>query len=296
MSRCSDRKSSPFPTRVWLSIVIAMSLALGITATATASGRHILLPPHYPSSNYNVPDGTLTTLSWINRARAGQEGLGPLRLNMKKYDELSVVDQLFVLSNLERITRGESPAYALMKNLDTYAASGARLQRDPLPPRNWIGSFSSNWSGGYGPRNTLALGADLGWMYDDGPPPFHNGYNLDCPRAGSEGCWGHRSNILQLSPDAGFTFANPVPFFVLLMGAGYANPRGSMPSLTEDFSWVVGYPRTGVAYTWAHAVIFLGLPKSDIPSTTTTTTIPTTTTLPTTTTSTTTTTTSPPGD
>jgi uncharacterized protein YkwD len=34
-------------------------------------------------------------------------------------------------------------------------------------------------------------------MYDDGP----DSSNVDCPKAGSPGCWGHRDNIL--SPWAG---------------------------------------------------------------------------------------------
>src|SRR5438445_624555 len=58
----------------------------------------------------------------------------------------------------------------------------------------WAGSGSSawwlprRWPCGF-PNLPLAYEA---WMYDDGP----GSGNLDCPRAGASGCWGHRHDIL----------------------------------------------------------------------------------------------------
>jgi hypothetical protein len=46
--------------------------------------------------------------------------------------------------------------------------------------------------------------------------------------------------------------------------------------LAMDFAWVSAVPKTGIVYTWARAVKFLGLPESYAPTTTTTTTTTTT--------------------
>ena len=271
--------------RRWVAILLVTFFAMGAAGAAASDGPHVILPPHNPVSNWNPGRvSTNSILVLVNAARRAQEGLGPLPLNLARYNRLSIPEQLFVLANLERVTRGEAPAYGLWTVLNRLAATGARLGRDPLPPSNWNRYFASIWSSAPNSRTNVALFSDFGWMYQDGAPPFYGTVNFDCLRRGMPGCWGHRDAILEAKPDSS---SSDKPL-VLLAGAagGVRNYRGSS-SLTMDFTWVAGVPTTGVTYTWAEAVRFLGLTTSTRPAPTTTT-LPetTTTTLPGTTTTT----------
>jgi len=263
--------------RRWLTLLLAASIALGAAGAGAASGPHVILPPHNPTGNW--PGGGLrskTFLQLINDARRAQEGLGPLVLNVARYNRLSIPDQLFVISNLERVSRGEVPIYGLWSVLDTVAATGARLGTDPEPPVGWTSGFASIWGDVLPERTQVALASDFEWMYEDGPPPLYgNSVNTACLHAGEWGCWGHRDNILEKSVGNSVR-GGPL---VLLAGAsgGVRNYHG-MASLAMDFTWASAVPKTGIVYTWARAVSFLGLPKSYAPTSTTTTTTTTTTT------------------
>lgn len=70
--------------------------------------------------------------------------------------------------------------------LDAMAQKGAAAGEDPAGPSGY------SWGSIYSLGDPTALAADFSWMYDDGP----GGSNVDCPKAGSAGCWGHRDNIL----------------------------------------------------------------------------------------------------
>lgn len=122
-------------------------------------------------------------LTAIDTARA-TEGYGPLLLPAD-FSGLAPGAQLVAVANAERTSRG-LPALPQSAPLDALALQGARAGRDPLGPP--LHSWASNISWGY----RTALAADFAWMYDDGP----GGPNVDCPRAGAPGCWGHRRNIL----------------------------------------------------------------------------------------------------
>jgi hypothetical protein len=123
-------------------------------------------------------------LNAIDRARSA-EGLGPLHIPAD-YDNLTTAQQLFVLADVERVSRGLPGLNGLTSELDALAETGASSNADPIGPNGF--SWGSNWAGG----EASALLADYDWMYDDGP----GSPNLDCGHVSSTGCWDHRQNIL----------------------------------------------------------------------------------------------------
>ena len=112
-------------------------------------------------------------LADVNAARA-KEGLGHLLLP-SNFRRLSISQQLFVLTNIERVDRGLWPVAGVSSRLISVAASGV----DAMPQCNNCGA-AANWASTKNPFWTHFL-----WMYDDGP----NSPN-------SESNWGHRHNIL----------------------------------------------------------------------------------------------------
>ena len=134
-------------------------------------------------TNPDVAACNAAALADINRARAA-EGLGPLALPGNFYS-LSTSGQLLAVANAERTSRG-LPAMGENPVLDTLAAAGALAGVDPTGPSGYTWGSNIAWG------DPTPLAADFGWMYDDGP----NSPNIDCPTAGSAGCWGHRKNIL----------------------------------------------------------------------------------------------------
>ncbi|MFZ1062665.1 MAG: hypothetical protein WAN30_04250 [Acidimicrobiales bacterium] len=250
-------------------------------SVAGSSGSELILPPRTPAANFDPPNGpVLPALTLINEARSAEEGLGPLGLVLSRYDALSVPEQLFVLVNLERISRGEQPGYALISKLDTVSAQGAQQRRDPSPPPNWPYDYHVIWSTAGTSPTQAAFQADWGWMYEDGPPPYHGWTNYGCARAGALGCWVHRNAILELRPTS---LANDKQA-VLVMGAGAAPNSTLGYSLAMEFSWFATKPTSGVVFTWAQALKVLGQTQTTATTTTTTTAAPTTTTSTTTTT------------
>jgi hypothetical protein len=115
------------------------------------------------------------------------EGLAPMSLP-KGFATLPAARQLLVLTNIERVDRGLRAFPGLSKRLNGLAAQGAKANTDPGfdPFRGTAGA--SNWAG----VGTSTLMADYVWMYDDGP----GSPNGDCTTQSSQGCWGHRHNIL----------------------------------------------------------------------------------------------------
>ncbi len=161
--------------------------------------------------NSNGEGCQTVVLRAIDRARAA-EGVGPLQLP-SDYAGLTTAQQLFVLADIERVSRGLPGFTGLSSQLDGLAATGASTDSDPVGPTGF--SWGSNWAGG----EASALLADYDWMYDDGV----GSPNLDCGRASSTGCWDHRQNIL------GDYGARPT------MGAAATMVNG-VTSMTELFS------------------------------------------------------------
>jgi hypothetical protein len=143
-------------------------------------------------------------LAAVNHARAA-EGVKPMVLPAG-FARMSVVEQLFVTTNLERADRGLPPFVGMSAQLDANSAAGAAKANDPPNPSFALGD-DTEWSGG----SVNGLDADYGWMYDDG----RGSGNVDCPRTGGAGCWGHRNGILDNFGTVG----------TMVMGAAY-DPHG----------------------------------------------------------------------
>jgi len=122
----------------------------------------------------------------IDAARAA-EGVRPMVLPAD-FGQLTVPEQLLVAVDLERVDRGLPAFVGLTGSLDRNAQRGADIANDPPAPKGSFAVADTEWAGG----SANGLDAVYGWMYDDGP----GSGNLDCPRTGGPGCWGHRHGIL----------------------------------------------------------------------------------------------------
>ena len=215
-------------------------------------------PDFYASCAVGTLDDTAPcnakVLEAIDRAR-GTEPVGPLRFNLAKFLKLSVPDQLFTIADLERVSRGEPPMAALTVQMDKAAQAGADSGNDPswsatpLSGGAQVVAWGSNWAGG----SESALGADDGWMYDDG----YGGHNGGCPSPAARGCWGHRDNVLrQWRGDlSGCRAADSR----LVMGAAYARSSKWATSFAEIFVAACGHEPSGEVYTWTEAQAAIGL-------------------------------------
>jgi hypothetical protein len=201
---------------------VAAVVLAGLSAGAARAGS-----PANPASNRQLSSSTVaacdsdasstscTTLALadVNTARAG-EGVRPMDLPAN-FASLTVLEQLLVISDLERTARGLTPILGHSASLDADAERGAVAGQDPSPTSFNGDAWGSNWEGGYG----SPLEADFVWLYDDGP----GSNNVDCTHAGAAGCWGHRENVLA-------SYHAP-----LVMGVGYT-PTGLFgPSMTQLF-------------------------------------------------------------
>ena len=172
-----------------------------------------------------------------DNARAA-EGLPPLRLP-SNYSSLTTAEQLFVLTDIERVSRGEQPVAGLSALVSQFAQQGAATGSDPHFPFSAIAS--SDWWGSNEVSGALsALDANYTWMYQDG----YGGDNVDCTSPGASGCWGHRDN--ELTSNYGGT---------LVMGAGEAPESTGLETLSELLV-VVANPADvpPLYYTWSDAV------------------------------------------
>ncbi len=175
-------------------------------------------------------------------ARAG-EGLGAMALP-QNFNALTPAQQLFVITDIERVDRGLPPFVGLVDTFSSDALGGAQANTDPDPTQVPAGlhlvAWASNWA-----ENGNPLGSNYFWMYDDGV----GSGNIDCTAAGQPGCWGHRENILSLA-DYQKEFGG-----TLLMGAGeaYGTTQTGWESDAELLVLATG-PLPTLSYTWAQAV------------------------------------------
>jgi len=178
----------------------------------------------------------------INSALAS-EGLGPLVWPTALYS-LPLSQQLFVVTNEERLARGLAPIAGMAAAADANALAGAQAAQDPqgqqLPGA--IASFG-NWAEDYGP-----LASDFDWMYNDGPGSF----NVDCPTSGSSGCWVHRNDILANTSVAPLTAPSG---YAWVAGAACVTNSGMTFLANCDLEYVLA-PAESLTYdfTWAQAL------------------------------------------
>ena len=227
------------------------------SAPAPVHSAGILPPANPPASIAPNPqfesicraDGAVTapclaaTLQATDNARA-REGMGPLALP-SNYGALTAAEQLFVLTDSERVDRGLPPAIGLVNEFDEDAQAAAQSMTDPspsaVPPGVGVLGWASNWA-----ENAGAAGSNYSWMYDDGP----GSGNLACGAGGGGGCWGHRDNIL------GFSAAQiAASHGVLVMGAAEADPAAAAPWMSDtELLVLVNRSPAYYIYTWGQAV------------------------------------------
>jgi hypothetical protein len=217
---------------------------------AAAAGRgdpatNIPPSPNFLSYCYphtTVPTCTAKVKQATTNARA-TEGLGPMQLP-RNFANLSPAQQLFVITDIERVDRGLPPLVGLVDTFDADAQAGAQTNADPLPTAVPAGlhviAWASNWA-----ENGNPLGSNYFWMYDDGL----NSGNVDCTATDHSGCWGHRQNIL------GLTNYQQMYGGTLLMGAAEAyGTTGTQWASDATLMVLASGPVPPLAYTWASAV------------------------------------------
>jgi hypothetical protein len=242
----------------------------GAAPLAGAASRAGIVPPRNPPKNiapnpdfyaFCVPNSldlkvacNSKVVQAVDGARA-TEPLGPLHFSLQKFLRLSVDDQLFAIADLERVSRGEPPMTALTSQLDAVAAAGAVAGRDPVLSTAALsgGALVRAWGSNWAENSESPLGADDGWMYDDG----YGSSNYDCRSPNAAGCWGHRDNILQ--PWSGDLSGCRSADERLVMGAGFASSARLPTSFTEIFVASCGPKPAGEVFTWAEAQAEIGL-------------------------------------
>ncbi len=180
--------------------LVALLGAAPTAATAAPSATAPILPPANPryslaAGRYNpvgcagVRDVSARclrrSLGMIDAGRWA-EHLGPVVLP-GNWSALTVAQQLFVLSQLERTARGLPADVGLSAGLNRRALAAATTGRDPSGA-----GLAGLWAGGE--PNAIAVVAD--WMYEDGL--FADGFteNLTCSAAHPSSCWQHRDLLL----------------------------------------------------------------------------------------------------
>jgi len=180
-------------------VCVALAAAVLLLPVAQqVSAAAGIVPPQNPGANISPPpgyDGPCGSLSAPNPycpsgltliyGDRQAEGVSPMSLP-SNYPSLTPAEQLFVLTDLERIDRGIAPISGLSANLDAYAQAGANAGTDPsFPP------YADKGGSTYASTPSVGMALAM-WMYNDGP----GGSNLDCPTSGGGQCWGHRDIIL----------------------------------------------------------------------------------------------------
>ena len=215
--------------------------------------------PNYYSSCTNAVDGgqsansvacEQSAVAAINTGRADQ-GLPAMSLPNNFY-QLPAIDQLFVLVNEERVSRGLIPVYGLSSSLNALAAQGSSANTDPPISQStfstgpWALGIYANWA-----EDFSTAGSMYDWMYNDGWGGTGNTSNLACTSPTSSGCWGHRANIL-VSNSSGYT---PV------MGAASINESslGGWIGFESDATVLTEVANSELhsvsySYTWSQAV------------------------------------------
>lgn len=217
---------------------------------ATGSSQHRAVPkkniapqPNFydvcATNGYNDSTCIREALAAIKHARSGEHMKRRTMVLPRNFVKLTVAEQTFVITNLERVDRGMRPFQGMSSVLDRVAKGAAALRVDAtlvtsLVSALHIAAYGANWASDYGP-----LSADYNWMYNDGYSR-HHGINVACPKPGAAGCWGHRRNIL-------WPYTQPR----LIAGTGTARPAGT--SIAEVLSGASG-SAPKFDYTWKQAL------------------------------------------
>jgi hypothetical protein len=266
----------------WMLAALAVPACLACFAGVA---RGALLPPRHPAHSLRldehvradcsgVHDTTVTCLdesvAMLNAGRH-DEGLGPLVLP-RNWIRLTVPEQIFVLTELERTARGLPPDTGLAADWDAAAQVGAAAGQDPTGAGAGAqGGFLSIWAGG----QPNAIIATVDWVYDDALFPDGSSRTLGCSPGSTSGCWGHRDAILRdtaatacgrrcavgagYSP-TGFTGAGPGPgprqgqgqqSYAAVFGIdGANNPDPLVFRWAGELRWLPACERAGDSCPW----------------------------------------------
>lgn len=245
-------------------LVVWLAVAALPAAAGARSARAVILPPsnpqyalgvgkYVPSICGGVRDFSSAcvkeSLGMINAGRQS-EALGPLRLPAN-WQTLTVSQQLFVLTELERTARGLPADGGLSAGLNSIAVSGADAGQDPSGGGSGLEAL---WAGGE--PNTIVVMAD--WIYEDGL--FASGFteNLNCSASTPSGCWQHRDILLHdgVSGSCGVRCA---------VGAGYSPSgySGATTAGTGHDSYAEVFTRGGGTDTFSWAAELKQLPACE---------------------------------
>ena len=92
-----------------------------------------------------------------------------MNISVSAFTQLTTAEQMFALTDLERVARNLPPVDAMTTQLDNVAAGGANNLGDPslsgwqLTGGKGAIAWDSNWAGGLS-----TAGADYFWLYSDG--------------------------------------------------------------------------------------------------------------------------------
>ncbi|WP_298446075.1 hypothetical protein [Ferrimicrobium sp.] len=215
-------------------------------------------PDYYSSCTNDVDGGQIanstaceeSAVAALNDGRADQ-GL-PAMVLPNDFYQLPAIDQLFVLVNEERVSRGLVPVYGLVNSLNTLAAQGSAANNDPpisqatFSTGPWALGLYANWA-----EDFSTAGSMYDWMYNDGWGGTGNTSNLACTSPTSSGCWGHRSNIL-VPNTGGYTPVMGAASINESSLGGWAGFESDATVLTEVANTQLG--TVSYSYTWAQAV------------------------------------------
>jgi hypothetical protein len=234
--------------RLVAGVTIVATAALLLASSASAAQPALSLSANIPigplpAACESAPTGAVCVNAVIVALDAARSdiGLGPYVLPAN-FDSLTAVKQIFILSNLDRISYGLAPIAGLSPWLATAAQAGMASDNDPdptallkaLPAYSWSSNWAGNWAN--------APYAYYEWMYDDGYKAGETS-NVDCTSPGASGCWVHRRNVLAFA-SAG----------TLTLGAAVGSDSQGFSSFATTLVWTPGNTAwTSYSYTWAQA-------------------------------------------
>ncbi|HET6793910.1 MAG TPA: hypothetical protein VFH45_05690 [Acidimicrobiales bacterium] len=216
----------------------AAAAAPATPAAPDDPAQNIPPTPAIPASCASAPTGAdceQALIVALDHARAAI-GLPPYELPAG-FASLPPEEQLFVLSNLDRVDLGLAPAAALDPGLNQAAAAGLAGGHDPKPPSTVNGGTVDGWATNFAAGQPSALAAFYSWMYADG---FGAG-NVDCRSLSDLLCWVHRQGTL--------LDTSGHPAAALLMGAAAATGR----AYAELFVIADGAAPAPAEMTWPQA-------------------------------------------
>jgi hypothetical protein len=225
-------------------LVAAVTSVLPVVTAVAATNptANLQLSATYNQTCANTAAVTATCpagLGGLNALRAS-EGVVPMSLPTD-FASLTGAEQIFVVTNLERVDRGLPPIQGLSVALNADAQAGANAHTDPPLP-----TYGTNAGGNWGESANI-FSTDQLWMYQDGWGGAAT-TNEACTSPTAPGCWAHRDNVLG-------TYPSPS-----LMGAGVA-AAGSSQSVAEVF--VGGDTKDAPSFTWADVTPFFPVGVTD---------------------------------